>query len=96
MIVQPQERAIIGRKAYTGRTPHNIDVDLGPFDGFGKGVSQIHAVIKREGQSVFLVDMGSKNGTMVNGEELTPHQPRQIRHGEIAYFGTMPVRFTFT
>jgi pSer/pThr/pTyr-binding forkhead associated (FHA) protein len=31
------------------------------------GVSRRHAEVRREGDEVFLVDLGSTNGTMLNG-----------------------------
>ncbi|MGI4792227.1 MAG: FHA domain-containing protein [Janthinobacterium lividum] len=45
-------------------------------------VSRRHAeVVKRE-DSFYLVDTGSTNGTMLNGEVLPPHQERLLAHGD--------------
>jgi len=46
------------------------------------GVSRRHAEVRQEGESVYLVDMGSTNGTILNGELLTANQPARLMHGD--------------
>jgi len=45
-------------------------------------VSRRHAEVLRRGDAFFLIDEGSTNGTMLNGETLAPHQERQLEHGD--------------
>ena len=37
-------------------------------------------------------DLGSTNGTRVNGESLAPHQPRALRDGDEISFGGVSLR----
>jgi hypothetical protein len=55
-------------------------------------VSSLHAVFTRGGGLLFLADVGSKNGTKLNGVTLTPHQPVPVDAGDLIEFG--PVRAT--
>ena len=44
------------------------DIDLTPYQAYANGVSRLHAVLKREGKRVFVMDLGSSNGTYLNGK----------------------------
>lgn len=54
-------------------------------------VSLAHARVKRRQGAVLLEDLGSTNGTYVNGERLTTS--RALRHGDEVVFGTVETRF---
>ena len=58
------------------------DLDLNPFGAIEKGVSRIHARIYRTDETLSIVDLGSSNGTHLNGQRLTPDQPRVLRDGD--------------
>lgn len=49
-------------------------------------VSRVHAVIFREGGRLWIADMGSANGTMVNGQRVTA-EPTEIGPGDMLSFG---------
>lgn len=51
-------------------------------DGF---VSQLHARVFRRDKDIFVEDLGSTNGTFVNGKKVTT--PVQIRKGDKVQFG---------
>jgi phosphoserine phosphatase RsbU/P len=67
------------------RTPFNVgrkvDKDLVIAD---PRVSRDHAQIMQEGQDFFLVDLGSKHGTFVNGERI---QRQKLERGDRLEFG---------
>jgi len=65
------------------------DVDLTPFQAYANGVSRLHAVLKREGRRVVVKDLGSANGTYVNGKRLTPETERLINHGDVVALGKL-------
>lgn len=46
------------------------------------GVSRRHAMIRRETDGVSVMDLGSTNGTMVNGDELPPNSRRMLQPGD--------------
>ena len=58
------------------------DIDLNRFEAFEKGVSVIHAEILYDLDGVKIMDVGSKNGTFVNGRRLVPMQFHLLRDGD--------------
>jgi len=68
-----------------GRTPDNQIVVAHPQ------VSSHHAQIVRQGESLFIVDMRSANGTFVRGTRVPPGQRVQIQNGEKVQIGPMPL-----
>jgi phosphoserine phosphatase RsbU/P len=55
-------------------------------------VSKDHAQIERSGQGWTLTDLGSRNGTRVNGNEI--HEPTTIQSGDRIEIGHVPLRLT--
>jgi pSer/pThr/pTyr-binding forkhead associated (FHA) protein len=53
--------------------PNLPDVDLSPYEAYAQGVSRLHAVLKLNNQRVFITDLGSSNGTRVNGQKIMPN-----------------------
>lgn len=87
IILKPAKRTVIGRSdSNTGQKP---DLDLTPYGGLEKGVSRIHAVISRTDDTLTLTDMGSVNGTHLNGQRLVPDQPRVLRDGDEIRLGRL-------
>jgi hypothetical protein len=54
-------------------------------------VSRRHAEIQWDGTHCTLVDLGSHNGTFVNGVRLLPNTPAPLRAGARVTFGTASV-----
>lgn len=71
------------------------DVNLEAYGAADKGVSRRHAVISRSGDSLYLRDAGSYNGTFLNGQKLVPHQPRVLRDGDDVRLGFLVLRVNF-
>jgi pSer/pThr/pTyr-binding forkhead associated (FHA) protein len=68
------------------------DVDLSPYQAYSAGVSRLHAVIRRDGSNIILMDLGSANGTYVNGKRLSPNVGQAIKHGDIVALGKMKIQ----
>ncbi|MEO0561515.1 MAG: FHA domain-containing protein [Chloroflexota bacterium] len=68
------------------------EVDLGPYGAAEHGVSRCHAALKWVKRTVYLQDLNSANGTVVNGEKLRPHMPHVIRGGEKIQLGRLQIR----
>jgi hypothetical protein len=68
---------------------HQPDVDLGGFAAFEKGVSSIHAALLQDEEGLKLMDVGSKNGTYLNGRRLAPQQAYVVRHGDEIRFSRL-------
>lgn len=65
------------------------EIDLTNDGGLEKGVSRRHArVLKREG-IVVVEDLGSINGTFVNGKRLAPYLPETLNSGDTLQIGRL-------
>jgi hypothetical protein len=53
-------------------------------------VSRRHAQVRREGDAIFVVDLGSTNGTRVNGVQVREHR---LVGGDVISVGTTTLRF---
>jgi CRP-like cAMP-binding protein len=70
------------------------DVDLTPVDG-KRSISRRHARIRREedGSYGVIEDVGTMNGTFVNGERLVAGRIVTVSNGDTVVFGTIQCRF---
>jgi len=83
---------LAGRSEYTiGRIsdgqPILPDVDLSTYDAFSQGVSRLHVSLKITKNGVVVTDLGSSNGTRVNGKKIIPHVEYPINHGDTLALG---------
>ena len=88
---------LTGRDEFTlGRTvegqPITPEIDLSPFNAYEKGVSRLHAKIKINGSIITVIDLGSVNGTRVNGKKIAPDQPYPLNHGDILSLGKIKIQ----
>ena len=68
------------------------DIDLTPYQAYASGVSRLHAVLKREGKRVFVMDLGSSNGTYLNGKRLQPNVDQTLNHGDMLALGKLKIQ----
>lgn len=87
------DKMVFGRADNT--SPRQPDVDLGPYGALEKGVSRMHAAIERSDDTLTLFDMGSSNGTHLNGQRLVADQPRVLRDGDEVRFGKLVAHIYF-
>lgn len=97
LIEAKQTLQLIGRKEYTlGRVaegqPILPDVDLSPFDAYAQGVSRLHAALKVNKSRVAIMDLGSSNGTRVNGQKIVPHVDYPINHNDQIALGKLRIQ----
>jgi predicted component of type VI protein secretion system len=52
-------------------------------------VSREHSMFEVTSDSVFLQDLGSRNGTEVNGKKLGPHDPVRLKNGDLVKIGAL-------
>jgi FHA domain len=81
---------LIGRKDNSrGIFP---DIDLGLDGGYDAGVSRRHAILAHK-QNIYTVeDLGSSNGTFINGQRVEPQTPTPIENGDEIKCGTLLIR----
>jgi hypothetical protein len=68
------------------------DIDLTPYQAYASGVSRLHAVVKRDANRVLVMDLGSSNGTYVNGRRINPHVEEPLSHGDIIALGKLKIQ----
>jgi len=68
------------------------DIDLTPYQAYASGVSRLHVVIKRESTRVIIMDLGSSNGTYLNGRRLSPHVEEALNHGDVVALGKLKIQ----
>ncbi len=68
---------------------HNIfpDLDLTPDVRIEDGISRRHCKIHRRGAVYMVEDVGSANGTFVNGQRLNPYLLHVLNHGDELQLG---------
>jgi adenylate cyclase len=77
-------------------------IELGPHQGLGRHpnnaiqlldtiVSKEHCILERHGHAMVLRDLGSMNGTFINGHRITGSQP--LQHGDEIRMGNTVLRF---
>jgi FHA domain len=93
IVVRPAKRTVLGR--LDSSSNQKPDLDLTPYGALEKGVSRIHAVIARSDDTLTLIDMGSANGTHLNGQRLMPDQPRVLRDGDEIRLGKLVAHVYF-
>ena len=90
--VQPAARAKgITAHPISGKDKLNVgrakECDIQINDG---SISKVHACFVVQ-PAFQLIDLGSQNGTYVDGKALVPHQAREVKAGMSVRFGVLPV-----
>jgi pSer/pThr/pTyr-binding forkhead associated (FHA) protein len=88
---------LAGRTEFTlGRVaegqPILPDVDLSVYEAYSQGVSRLHAALKFVNQRVVITDLGSANGTRVNGQKIMPHIDYPLNHGDMIALGKLKIQ----
>lgn len=68
------------------------DVDLSPYEAYAHGVSRLHIALKLNNQRVFITDLGSSNGTRVNGQKILPNVDYPLNHGDVVSLGKFKIQ----
>ncbi len=82
-------------KLYIGWQPRGSEggarpeIDLGDFDAPANGVSRQHALIERSRQGLLIQDLGSTNGTVLDGKPLALLSPQPLKSKAILRFGML-------
>jgi pSer/pThr/pTyr-binding forkhead associated (FHA) protein len=85
--VQERARTVLGRLDPQRRL--YPDIDLTAYGGVENGVSGLHATIQHNIDGVQIMDMGSTNGTYVNGRKLAPRQYYILKDGDTIRLGKL-------
>ncbi len=82
----------LGRAA--GSAADNL-LDLTDFNAHRHGVSRLHCRLTRAHNRLLLTDLGSTNGTYLNGRLLPPHREAPLADGDHLILGTLHMNIFF-
>jgi hypothetical protein len=68
------------------------DIDLSPYHAYASGVSRLHAVVRRGSGGITVMDLGSSNGTYLNGKRLTPNAEHLLHHADVVALGKLKIQ----
>jgi hypothetical protein len=92
VILEGRSEYILGREGHEQVVP---DLNLNPYGAREKGVSRVHAALRRDRSQVLLIDLGSTNGTRLNGKPLVAHQPIRVENGDEIRLGRLILTINF-
>lgn len=84
-----KQKIMVGREAESGSNEDTLYFDLTPFGAYHFGVSRNHAVMSLDNGYLYLEDLGSTNGTRINGFQLTAKQKYRLRDGDEIEFARL-------
>jgi len=87
------EPVTVGRAEREGNLRPHIDLSL--YGAMEYGVSRLHARIQYTPEAPMIVDLGSTNGTYLNGHFLLRDQPHFLRYGDELRLGKL-VMYIYT
>lgn len=90
IFLHSREEFSLGRA--TPGQPIVPDIDLTPYNAYETGVSRLHASLNIVNQPITVQDLGSVNGTRVNGKKLAPHSTTILANGDILTLGKLKVQ----
>jgi len=92
VLLEGRQEYVLGREGLENERP---DVNLGPHGGRERGVSRKHAVLRVDRRQLLLTDLGSSNGTWLNGAQLAANEPIRLQSGDEVRLGKLPLRIYF-
>jgi hypothetical protein len=72
------------------------DVDLSSYKAYENGVSRLHAVIRHNDGNIAIMDLGSANGTYINGVRIVSNVEQPLRHSDILALGKLKIQIVFS
>lgn len=96
--IRPQLRnheIVIGRS--TENQTMRPDIDLSSVQGAALGVSRLHLALiyHSDTSAIQIYDLGSSNGSFINGQRIHPSEQRVLRNGDELTLGKLVLRVLF-
>jgi pSer/pThr/pTyr-binding forkhead associated (FHA) protein len=71
------------------------DIDFTPDAAMRHGVSRRHARIHQSEEKLCIEDLGSTNGTVLNGLRISPAEVHPLEHGDMLQLGRLRMAVSF-
>lgn len=83
-----------GKQIFIGRRSNDVNQPDVAFGSENKRMGRRHACVTRENGGYFLVDLGSANSTMLNGERLIPNKAYKLNNNDlVGFIATDPIKY---
>jgi FHA domain len=89
------ELIVVGRAVDSDVNKNEINFDLTPHGAYHFGVSRRHSQMTLKEGYLYLEDLGSTNGTRINGFQLTANQKYRLRDGDEIEFARLRTSIQF-
>jgi len=89
LILRLDHKLVLGR--IDKNNPSPIDVDLSPYEAEDYGVSRQHLILQTENDQLMMTDLGSGNGTQLNGLRVEPNKHYLLKNNDQLRLGRLPV-----
>jgi hypothetical protein len=76
-------------------TAYTPEIDLTRYGAYRLGLSRRHAIIRCQGNMLYLMDLGGRNGTALNGHRLDANQNCLLSSGDEITLGNLRMRVTY-
>jgi hypothetical protein len=93
VILEVVRQAILGRFEANSRSQPRVD--LTPFGAYEKGVSRLHAIIRRTENGLMIEDLASTNGSALNDIPLDPYIPKPLKSGDQLKLSKLGIEIRF-
>jgi FHA domain len=67
----------------------DLDVNLAELDGYQQGVSRRHVLLRPTREKLYVIDLGSTNGTSINGLSSPVGEAHSLRDGDLLTLGSL-------
>ncbi len=92
IVIDLTRRHVIGR----GDEGADVDIKLSPFEAVQNGVSRRHAALEVINRALTISDLGSTNGTFINGQQIPSGYRRVVRDGDELHLGSLAIYVFFS
>ncbi len=89
LIIRLDHKLVLGR--VDQQNPSPIDVDLSSYEAEDYGVSRQHLILHTENDQLMMTDLGSGNGTQLNGLRVEPNKHYLLKNNDQLRLGRLPV-----
>lgn len=93
--IERKNGLIVGRIDPERAHDSDVNIDLTRFNAQQSGVSRRHARLDAGEQPPHLIDLGSYNGTYINGERLSLNIPKRLESGDEIQLGRLKMRLYY-
>jgi hypothetical protein len=85
---------LLGRSANPDDLVYDELIALDDYAGYLRGVSRNHVLLRRTASALSIVDLGSRNGTFINGKKLKAFEPYTLAEIDEIQLGYLNIKLS--